>query len=475
MRLWPRTLRGRTIALVAIGALVSHLIGLALYAGFNASELSAAREQVVVERLATAAKSLERLSLPRREEIVAELSEPGFQLQLGEDSHVAPADSGEEDTQSVRANLALALAMPADTRVFADYELPIPPGFVGPLAFDADPQRAILAERVAQWFRFREDLFISLRLSDGQWLNARVRGRPGELVVNDGLLWSLALVALTVSILTAWAVARPLAGLKRVARAAEALGVDVGSAPPLPEAGLPEIARTARAFNRMSERIRTLIEDRTRMFAAMSHDLRTPLTRMRLRAEFVEQPEQRERMLRDIAAMETMVSVSLRYLRDGMDGETRERIDFVGFMVDLCLDMDLDPPEFRLQGARRIRVEAAPVALRRAFANVLDNARQYGNTVEVRVSCRDRDILVEVADRGPGIAIEERENVFKPYYRLDPSRNERTGGSGLGLAIARSTIRAHGGDIELAEREGGGLVVRIVLPLTGHPARSANA
>lgn len=459
---WMQTLRGRTIAVMALGVLLSHVIGLAIYLASNASSLSHVREQLVVERLATAAKLLERLPAERRTEIVAELSEPDFRLRLGQSSRVAEADAQEDDTYFIRTSLALALRVPLLGQVLADYE----PANRGPASVDvnAHPPRAILAERVDKWFRFREDLFVSFQLSDGSWLNAGVRGGPLVAFFNPGLVWSLGLMVLAVLALTAWAVARPLAGLKQFARAAEALGVDVEHTPALDEGGPLEIRRTARAFNRMRDRIQTLVEDRTRMLAAMSHDLRTPLTRIRLRAEYFDDETERRKMLRDVADMEQIVAATLRFLHDGVYGEPREEVDLVSMLIELCLDLELDPPEFRLQGGRRIRYACAPVAMRRALGNLLDNARKYGGEVEVRAERRPDELWVEIEDGGPGIPPEEYENVFRPFYRLEASRNRDSGGCGLGLSIARSVIRGHGGDIELDRAPRGGLRVRVILP-----------
>jgi signal transduction histidine kinase len=456
-------LRAYSIVLVVAGALLSHLAALAVYLAYNASSLSDTREQIVVGRLATASRLLENVPAERRAQIVADFSTPDFGLALADTSAVAPADSEEEDTRFLRTSLALALDLPADHWVYTDYEL-APGDLPGP-DFEPDPARTVLAERVARWFRFREDLFVALQLDDGTWLNARVKGRPVVLSLNFGLLWSLLVMAAAISALTAWAVARPLAELRRVALAAEALGADVEKAPALPERGPAEIRATARAFNLMRHRIRTLVEDRTRMLAAMSHDFRTPLTRLRLRAEYVSEGEERDRMLRDIADMEEMVSASLSFIGDGVEAEQREPVDFISLITDLCLDLEQEPPEFHLQGARRIRVLGDPVALRRAFTNLIDNARKYAGGAETRVSCRGAEVVTEIVDHGPGIPPEEYENVFKSYYRLEPSRSRRTGGYGLGLAIARAVVRSHGGEITLGPVPGGGLRVQVHLPL----------
>jgi signal transduction histidine kinase len=456
-------LRARSVVLVVAGALLSHLVALAIYLAFNASSLSDTREQNIIGRLATVVRLLENVPAERRAAMVADLSMPDFELELAATGAVLPEDSEEGDTRFLRTGLAHALNLPAGQWVYTDYELA--PGDRPPPDFEPDPARTVLAERVAHWFRFREDLFVSLQLGDGSWLNARVKGSPLALSLNLGLFWSLLVMAAAIAALTAWAVARPLAELRRVARAAEALGKDVEGAPALPERGPAEIRATAHAFNLMRDRIRTMVEDRTRMLAAMSHDLRTPLTRLRLRAEYVSPGEERERMLRDIADMEEMVAASLSFIGDGVEADQREPVDFISLLTDLCLDLDQEPPEFHLQGARRIRVLAAPVALRRAFTNLIDNARKYAGGAEIRVDCRGAEVITDITDHGPGIPPEEYENVFKSYYRLEPSRSRRTGGYGLGLAIARSVVRSHGGDITLGPAPGGGLRVQVALPL----------
>jgi signal transduction histidine kinase len=252
--------------------------------------------------------------------------------------------------------------------------------------------------------------------------------------------------------------------LARFGEAAEALGLDIENAPPLDESGPLEIRQVARAFNGMRDRVQSLIDDRTRMLAAMSHDFRTPLTRLRLRVEFFPDSPERSKMLRDIADMEEMVSVTLRFINDGVADEHREAVDFVSLLSDLSIDLETELPEFELQGVRSVRVTCAPVSIRRAFTNLINNAKQYGHGAEIAVSLAPSEVFVDIRDHGPGVPESERENVFQPFYRLEPSRSRESGGSGLGLAIARSVIRAHGGDITLHDAPGGGLLARVQLP-----------
>lgn len=459
------SLRGRTLLRVAIGTLVSHLLGLAIYLAANASSISQTREQNVVDQLATLTKVFERLPQDRREEIAHELTveRKGFRLDLSDHSFVDPMQVPQKETLGVRRMLGLALGTDIDEQVLADYRL-LPEEQRDFNSDEADVDRAIFVHRVAQWFRFRETLTIAVQLSDGVWMNARIRARPFPLFFSTGLLLSLSLTVIVVFSVTARAINRPLAGLARFGDAAEALGLDIENAPPLDEGGPLEIRQAARAFNGMRDRIQSLIDDRTRMLAAMSHDFRTPLTRLRLRLEFFPEGPERNKMLRDIADMEEMVSVTLRFINDGVADEHREAVDFVSLLTELSIDLETELPEFELNGVRTVRVTCAPVSIRRAFTNLINNAKQYGHSAQITVSLTPNEVIVEVRDHGPGVPESERENVFQPFYRLEPSRSRESGGSGLGLAIARSVIRAHGGDISLHDAPGGGLLARVQLP-----------
>ena len=458
------SLRGRTLLRVAIGTLVSHLLGLAIYLAANASSISQALEENVVDQLATLVRLLERVPADRREQIVSQLSaeRKGFRLRLSPRSDVDSQQLPQKDTASVRRMLGLALGGDVGETVLADYRLLHSELDVAGDAVESE--RAILVDRVAQWFRIPETLTIAVQLSDGVWLNARIRGRPFASFFSTGLLLSLSLTVIVVFSITARAINRPLAGLARFADAAEALGRDIENAPPLDEGGPMEIRQAAHAFNGMRNRVQSLIDDRTRMLAAMSHDFRTPLTRLRLRMEFFPDSPERSKMLRDIADMEEMVSVTLRFINDGVADEQREAADFVTLLTDLSIDLETELPEFELNGERNVRVTCAPVAMRRAFTNLINNAKQYGHSAEIAVRLTPSAVIVEVRDHGPGVPESERENVFQPFYRLEPSRSRESGGSGLGLAIVRSVIRAHGGDITLHDAPGGGLVARVQLP-----------
>jgi signal transduction histidine kinase len=273
----------------------------------------------------------------------------------------------------------------------------------------------------------------------------------------------IASIALVSSVLSLWFARRLSRGLARFADAAEEFGRSA-EAPPLPETGPVELSLATRAFNRMQERLRRFVHDRTQLLAAISHDLRTPLTRMRLRAEFVEDDEQRNKMLHDIGEMESMISETLAFARDDITREPRQEEDLDESLDNLCEALRETGQEITYTAIGPVPVRCSPRALRRALANLLENATKYGQRARVVLSETPGHVTVQIDDDGPGIPPTMQEAVFQPFFRMESSRNRDTGGVGLGLSVARTIIRGHGGDITLANRPEGGLRATIVLP-----------
>jgi signal transduction histidine kinase len=246
--------------------------------------------------------------------------------------------------------------------------------------------------------------------------------------------------------------------------AAERLGGDL-NAPPMAETGSVETRQAARAFNEMQARLRALIENRTRMLAAISHDLRTPLTLLRLRTENVGDPQEREKMLATIAEMDAMVAVTLQFARDESKAEPRRSTDLTALLVSVIDDMTDTGLPVRIESAQPVVCECQPAALRRALRNLLDNAVKYGRQARATIRARPQTAEITIDDDGPGIPEDELIRVFQPFYRVEGSRSQDTGGIGLGLAIALSVIQSHGGQLKLSNRPGGGLRAAIVLPI----------
>jgi signal transduction histidine kinase len=286
----------------------------------------------------------------------------------------------------------------------------------------------------------------------------------GTAAWSPGAMASTLVMAVAIIGFSWWASGWITAPLSDFARAAERLGMDV-NAPPLAEDGPEEVRAAARAFNQMQKRIRSFVEDRLRMLAAMSHDLRGPITRLRLRTEQLAiGGDAQDKMLADLDEMALMVDSSLAFARDEAAEETSQPVDLAALITTLCDDA-LDagyPADFAWEG--RLVYRGRPLALKRLFANLIDNAVRYGQRAEVYLSASPQHVQVVVEDDGPGIPSDQMENVFKPFFRLERSRNKRTGGIGLGLATARSIARAHGGDVVLENRPGGGLRATVTLP-----------
>ena len=310
---------------------------------------------------------------------------------------------------------------------------------------------------------------IGIRLDGGEWLNFTADLGPARPWHSPTFMAAFALMTVVAAGLILWAVRRLTAPVRTLAAAAEALGRDV-HAPPMPETGPEEVATAAIAFNTMARRIRRFVDDRTTLLTAIGHDLRTPITRLQLRAEFVEDDEQRGKILADLEEMEAMVAATLAFGRDARTSEQVATIDLVELLrtiLDEAGDAHPDAANgLDYDGPAHLTVRARSLGMKRALTNLISNAIAYGGSAHVRLMPpTGGTVRVEIADDGRGIPPESLERVFEPFVRLEASRNRETGGTGLGLPIARDILRAHGGDVVLANRPVGGLVAVVTLPV----------
>jgi len=284
--------------------------------------------------------------------------------------------------------------------------------------------------------------------------------------------FATAFIVMTVlgALMISWAVRQLLIPVRTLAEAAERLGRDVANAPDLPERGPIEIVTAAAAFNTMARRIRRFVEDRTFLLSAISHDLRTPITRLKLRAEYMEDDEQRQKMLADLDEMEAMVADTLAFGRDITTSEPMTRLD-LPVLLQTILDEAADGNAAQSNaltyvGPEHLTINGRALGLKRALTNLVGNALKYGDAAFITLSTPDRQTVhIDIDDHGPGIKAADMDTAFEPFRRLETSRNRETGGSGLGLPIARNILRAHGGDVMLINREQGGLRARVTLPV----------
>lgn len=304
---------------------------------------------------------------------------------------------------------------------------------------------------------------LAIGLPDGQTLLMVAPEDPPPPL--SALTSSLVLLVGTTVVLGIWAVMMLTRPLRAIAGAVESFAT-AGPPTPLPETGPAEIRTLAQAINRMQQRIGALLEERTRAFAAVGHDLRTPITRLRLRAEFVEDATERERMLADLDQMEALVTNVLTHLREGQCPDDLALTDLPSVLQTVCDRFaDLGQP-VPLSGPVRLTVRGRAVDLGRAVTNLVDNALKYGSGPQIRLAVEARWAFIDVVDQGPGIPREGRAAMIQPFVRGDPARsmNAREG-FGLGLSIARTIAEAHGGRLELLDGRPSGFVARIALPL----------
>jgi signal transduction histidine kinase len=466
----PHSIAGRTVLVLVLGLAATQFLAAFLRYSDRDRALAALEDVRIAEQVAMVTGLIEETAPPERRRLAERLARPVLQVRWG-DRPVLPAGAAGDETELMRRVIEARLSRPVEPRgVRVGYS-------------DGNPVRladeesrlgelpATEFDRVIERLASGRDYLISVQLDDRSWLNFHA-----PLVESLGW-WSSRSIASTlltiagVIFLSLWAVRRFAAPLEGFGRAAERLGADIG-APALPERGPDEVRQTARAFNRMQARLKRFVEDRVQMAGAISHDLRTPVTRLRLRAELLDDADQRARMLADLREIEAIIASTLAFSReDGALGhEPAARTDLVALVESVCHDMADAGLPVAFGGGGRLVGDCRPLALRRALANLVDNAVKYGTRARVRVRA-DEDAaigpaaVVEIDDDGPGIPEPELERVFRPYVRLEPSRSRDTGGIGLGLTLARATLRAHGGEVALANRPEGGLRATVTLPL----------
>jgi len=302
-----------------------------------------------------------------------------------------------------------------------------------------------------------------LRLSDGSPLTIDVRPAMAPL---SPWLPAVLLCQLALMIACTWLAVRiAIRPLTRLANAVETL--DPNAQPiTLDESGPTEVVYAARAFNTMQARIAAYLKERMQLLAAISHDLQTPITRMKLRAEFMDDCAEKDKLWNDLSEMEHLVREGVAYARS-VHGSTEEsrRTNMDSFLESLVFDYQDMGKQVQLVGHSAAVIDTRPHALRRVLVNLTDNALKFAGAAEVHVAADGASLSISVLDRGPGIAEAELAQVLQPFYRVENSRNRDTGGTGLGLAIAQQLAMALGGTLTLSNREGGGLCAELELPI----------
>lgn len=434
---WPSSLFGRLLLLMTTGLLVAQLAGALIQTWERQRTLGHTVSHELAQRIVAVYRVVQAQPTAQDREHTAQLlSIPSLSLDIRTQAPEGTAQSSM--LVDLPGHIRALLRQPMDIR----------------------------ATQLPQLGQFALD--INLPLPSGQWLNVRGGAPEGVFALPWHLLLNLGLMLVAVVFLVAMAARSTVRPLTELARAAHNLSHDLRS-PPVPEVGPQEVKEAAMAFNAMQARIRQGIEERERFLAAVSHDLKTPLTRLRLRTEMMADAPLRSQFQADTDDMLQLLDGTLDFLRGKAVDEPLQQVDLVALAESLVDDLAVLGP-ITLDAPAALQWPCRPRALKRALTNLVDNALKYGHSAHVELRQQGPWAEVLVRDTGPGLPEAEWVRVFEPFYRVESSRSRDTGGTGLGLAIVRQIALSHGGDVALTNAAQGGLVVRLRL---GQPESSA--
>lgn len=457
-----RSLRTQTLAVLLVGLTIPHAIGIPIYSIDRGDVVASTEALDMAERSFGILTLLQRLPEQWRADVIRGSDGRVFRVSLDSSAGAAGFDADSDLVTLVRAYLNEHIPTWSDDRIVVAVHEPSESAEAGertgPIAVSGERRRPAPKDGAA-----RDFLHLSFRLDDGKWLNI-VGTVKSEETLWPGLAGVYILsVAAGVTLVAMWLVGRVTSPLAAFARAAKNLGKNLRSEP-LSEQGPLEVAEASRAFNEMQERLRRLIENRTHLLAAISHDLRTPITLLRLRAELMDDVNERERTLGTLDEMETMLRAVLQFSRETYDDEPQRLVDLSALLGSICDDLIDTGARVEFEGPDGLLCLCRRIALKRALTNLIDNAIKYGGIAHVRLADEMKTVGIVIDDEGPGIPENQLAKVFMPFYRLDPSRGRATGGTGLGLSIAQAIVHQHGGTIKAGNRPEGGLRIHVSLP-----------
>ncbi|HEY6824813.1 MAG TPA: ATP-binding protein [Steroidobacteraceae bacterium] len=461
--LLPRSLFGRTLLVLAVGLLLAQLASQAVNLFDRGSSVYRLATFQLASRIAQAARILNRLPAHRRSAVVQEIDDPHLAVSVSARPLPVPGYQ-----QLDRYEKAFAESL----RRQLERDWPVSVAITPEPRSRRAPGEGTVASPFEIWIAHHFyfllpgtfSLVAQVGLEDGSTAVFYARIPQEPLSRLESLLPRLALTLTIFLLLAAIMVRMMTRSLDRLGRAAAQLGADVEGAP-LPESGPREVRSVIGVFNRMQGQITRHVQERTRLLGAISHDLKTPLARMRLRTELLPDAGLRARFVRDLDEMDSMVRATLEFLGSLGESPKLVPVDVGALMESLCEDYLESGADVTLAGEAPAPYRAHPQALRRCVGNLIDNALRYGGCAEVALQNGEGALRVTVRDHGPGIPEGELERVFDPYFRLDASRNRDSGGTGLGLSIARNIARWHGGEIRLRNAiDTSGLIAELTLP-----------
>lgn len=467
-QLLPQRLASQFVLLLLLALVVGQLIiGVVIYRQHN-DVVGAINRRDVGERIFTAVRLLQQSPTSQHNQVLGAVSSDEISFWLSTQPEIEPQPDAEQDFLFIR-HLTRVLQPWGVGEVFV---LIKPLEAQPPLATQIQQQLLIQPDGAVRHslrkFKQRRRaqpgwLSATLKLPDGRWLNVvgDVTRRP-PLIPRENWL-SMALMAALLIAVVLFMVRRITRPLRQLQQAAERLGRGETVAP-LAEQGPQDLRQTSHAFNLMNQRLQRYVSDRTTMLAALSHDLRTPITTLRLRAELMDDEALQAAFLNTLNEMQAMTEATLAFVREEATGEPTQQVDIAALLATVCDDLsDIGKPvSFSEHPA--LFYSCRPVAIKRCITNLVENAVKYGERAEVSLQSDAQQLTIQICDQGPGIPEDSIAELFKPFVRLESSRNQETGGVGLGLAITRSIARNHGGDVRLENRPQGGIVATLSLP-----------
>ncbi len=454
------------IALLVLSVLfVAQVVGLWLFVDERSLAVQAAIGNEAAGRAANVARLIEGAPSDLHDEIVAAATSPLVRFELGEEPSVTHTHHDENGAVEARIRALLNDGYSRDIRVevheIEQGLLPLP---------NLSPEMERMHAEMMQGTLAAIEMEVSIAIAGGRWLNVATRFEKPPNQWSRASTLSFVLTAAVLLLAIFWfLLTRLTRPLNELESAAEEFGRGGGEGPIAP-AGPNEVRNLTIAFNNMQARLARFVTDRTQMLAALAHDLRTPLTALRVWAEMVDDAETKDGISTSLDEMQDMVEATLAYARGVGQGEDLQRIAIADYLSEIHKDThgDLD-----LQMGPEVEVQIKPMAMRRALRNLIENAQRYGQDPVLSWDASDEGVEIRVDDTGCGIPESRIGDVFRPFQRIEQSRSLETGGHGLGLSIARSIVLEHGGTIDLANRDEGGLRARVLLPLAMPRARTS--
>ncbi len=458
---WPRKLRDQMIVLVLITLLLAQGISLWILSNAHNKAIEGHSQRFMVRQLASIVHVLESTPSHLHSEILRSWQRPGLRFQQ------LSAPTLKTSDQLINQQLADELRR----WLGADFQGQIR---VNVSQIDGHNSKRPFSDQRFNENRHRphrprvrlQELAVAIELSDGDWLQANaVSPLISPLAARQTLIFLLVSGVLVLTVVI-WRLRKITHSLSALTQAASNLGRGQ-KITPLQEAGPEDVKTAIAAFNHMSGRLDRFVLERTQMLAALSHDLRTPITSMRLRVEMMEPGNDRDKLLANLEEMQQMSEATLGFIRESGDTEPSRQVDIIALVSSLCDDLTDLGATIALEGDainKHTELTCRPVSIKRALRNLIENAVNYGDAARVSlIDSPPAPLIIRIQDQGPGIPEAELERVFDPFYRLETSRNRETGGMGLGLSISRQVIINHGGDLRL-QNTGEGLLVEVELP-----------